>query len=202
MNKRSLHHDYWISEFRKGNSLALNHIFDLHYRSLCYFAECMVKDQQEAEDIAAASFMKLWKKHADFETAQNMKAFLYISTRNACLDYLKHLKRQSLAQKEYFTQLCNEEDHILNYLIEAEYLQQLNEAIERLPEQCRAVFKLIYFDGLKTDEIAHEMSLSVKTVRNHKARAVSLLQAALLKRKLLPMLLYLSMELIENKAPL
>lgn len=201
MGKIPLHHDYWISEFRKGNSLALNYVFDLHYRALCYFAECIIKDQQEAEDIAASSFIKIWKKHADFETAQNIKAFLFISTKNACFDYLKHFKRQSLAQKEYFKQLSEEEDHILNYLIEAEFLQLLNAEIEDLPEKCRAVFKFIYFDSLKTDEIAQRLALSVKTVRNHKARAVSLLQSALLKRNLLPILL-LSLESIWNKLDL
>lgn len=189
MDNRFLQHDDWINEFKKGNSKALNYVFDLHYRALCYFAECIVKDQQEAEDIAASSFIKIWKKHADFETAQNIKAFLFICAKNACLDYLKHFKRQSLAQKEYFKQLSEEEDYILNYLIEAEFLQLLNEEIEDLPEKCRAVLKLIYFDGLKTDEIAQQLALSVKTVRNHKARAVSLLQSALLKRNLLPMLL-------------
>src|SRR5690606_28219119 len=101
MKKRSLQHDYWISEFKNGNSRGLSYVFDLHYRSLCYFAECMVQDRQEAEDIAATSFVKLWKRSADFETSQNIKAFLYISTRNACLDYLKQLRRQSSAQKKY-----------------------------------------------------------------------------------------------------
>lgn len=201
MDKRSLQHDNWINEFRMGNSNALNYVFDLHYRALCYFAECIVKDRQEAEDIAVSSFIKIWQKHADFETAQNIKAFLFISTKNACLDYLKHFKRQSLAQKEYFKHLSEEEDYILNYLIEAEFLQILNEEIEDLPEKCRAVLKLIYIDGLKTNEIAQQLTLSVKTVRNHKARAVSLLHSALLKRNLLPMIL-LSLGYIWNKTDL
>lgn len=73
---------YWIKELKHGNSMALSYFFDLPYQALCYFAESIVKDQQEAEDIVATSFFKVWDKYTDFETAQNIKAFLYISTKN------------------------------------------------------------------------------------------------------------------------
>ena len=49
---------------------------------------------------------------------------------------------------------------------------------------CREVFNLIYFEGKKTDEIAFQLNLSVKTVRNHKARAVDQLKTAFLKKNL------------------
>lgn len=181
---------YWLKELQQGNTLALSYFFDLHYQSLCYFAHSIVKDQQEAEDIVATSFVKIWNKHADFKTAQNIKAFLYISTKNACLDYLKKLKRQALAQQGYFQQLTLEEDQLENYFIEAEFLHILNIELEKLPERCKEVFKLIYVDGLKTNEIAELLDLSVKTVRNHKARAVSLLQLAFSEKNLLPLFFF------------
>lgn len=179
--------EHWLTELKKGNSTALSYFFDLHYQALCYFAETIVKDQQEAEDIVATSFLKVWNKHTDFATPQNVKAFLYISTKNACLDHLKQLKRQSVSQKAYFEQLVQEEDYILNYIIEAEFLQILNIELEKLPERCKEVFKLIFMDGLKTSEIAELLDLSVKTVRNHKARAISLLQLAFSEKNLLPL---------------
>lgn len=181
---------YWLKELKQGNSMALSYFFDLHYQALCYFAESIVKDQQEAEDIVATSFFKIWNKHDDFDTAQNIKAFLYISTKNACLDHLKKLKRQTTAQQGYFQQLNLEEDYIQNYFIEAEFLHILNMELEKLPERCKEVFKLIYVDGLKTNEIAELLDLSVKTVRNHKARAVSLLQLAFSEKNLLPLFFF------------
>ena|SRR5690606_1431329 len=202
MHEPSSLYDYWFSELQKGNSLALSHFFDLHYRSICYFADSIVKDSLEAEDIAATAFMKLWRKHKDLESASSIKSFLYICARNACLDYLKKKKRQTSAQAEYYNLVASSDDYILKNLIEAEFLQQLTEEIEALPPQCKMVFKRMYFDGLKTDEIADELSLSVKTVRNHKSRAISLLQATLLKKKLLPTLLCLSIELLKSKLPL
>ena len=173
---------YWMEGFRNGNSQALSYFFDLHYKSLGYFATRLTQDTFEAEDIVANCFVKLWKKHNDFQTATNIKAFLYISCRNACLDHLKHLKRKTSAQEEYFRQLEESEESILFQIIEAEFLQLLNEEIELLPEKCREIFKMIYFEGKKTDEVAEELDLSVKTVRNQKARAVTLLKTAFLKK--------------------
>ncbi|PIG96933.1 hypothetical protein CS542_07950 [Pedobacter sp. IW39] len=58
----------------------------------------------------------------------------------------------------------------------------MNQEIEQLPEQCRKVFSMIYFEG-KTEEIAYIMDISVKTVRNHKSRAIELLHIS--KRRFL-----------------
>lgn len=173
---------YWLNGFRNGDHQALSYFFDIHYKPLSYFATRLTLNEMEAEDIVANGFVKLWKRHQDFETANNIKAFLYISCRNACLDYLKHLKRKTAAQEAYFKQLEESEETILHQIIEAEFLQLLNAEIELLPEKCGEVFKLLYFDGKKTDEIAAELDLSVKTVRNHKARAVALLKTSFLKK--------------------
>ncbi len=176
---------FWVEEFRYGNEQALAWFFDLHYKPLCYFCIQLTGEPGEGEDIVANCFIKLWQKNKDFKTAQNIKAFLYISCRNECLDYLKHLKRKNNAQLPYFTQQKNSEDEILNHIIEAELLQILSEEIEHLPLKCRQIFKLIYFDGLKTNEIADQLSLSVKTVRNQKAIAVELLKTTFLKKGIL-----------------
>ena len=172
----------WAESFRNGEDQALSHFFKLHNKSLCYFANRLVQDVAEAEDIASDCFLKLWKRRRDFETASNIKSFLYISCRNACLDHLKHLKVKSAAQQNYFSQLTQSEETILYTIMEAEFLEILSGEIELLPEKCREIFKLIYFQGKKTDEIATELDLSVQTVRNQKTRAIELLKTAFLKK--------------------
>ena len=44
--------------------------------------------------------------------------------------------------------------------IESEMLQQLYNEIDRLPRKCKSVFKLIYMDGLKTDEVAKQLEIN------------------------------------------
>jgi len=173
---------FWMDQFRFGNDKALAYFFDLHHKALCYFCKRMVQEHTEAEDIVSECFVKLWQRRDSFQTELSIKAFLYISCRNACLDFLKQLQRRTTRQEDYFRQLEVLDISVLNQVVESEFLNSLHLEVERLPEQCRKVFSLIYFEGKKTDEIAYLLGLSVKTVRNHKARAVELLHHAFLKK--------------------
>ncbi|SMD11657.1 RNA polymerase sigma factor [Pedobacter nyackensis] len=175
---------YWMSAFRDGESQALEYFYKLHYKTLCYFAIRLTQDESETEDIVSECFVKIWEKRADFKTAENIKAYLYIRCRNVCLTYLRDLKRKTAAQQLYFNQLEQSGNTILHEIIEAEFLNVLDQELNFLPERCREVFNLIYFEGKKTDEIAFQLNLSVKTVRNHKARAVDQLKTAFLKKNL------------------
>lgn len=171
-----------MESFRSGNEQSMAHFFKLHAKSLGYFVRKMIPDDQEAEDIVANCFVKLWQRREDFQTEENIKAFLYISCRNACLDHLRHLKIKTTAQDNYLQHLEVNEDSILYQIIKSEILGILNQEIEQLPENYRQVFKLIYFEQKKTDEIAVELDLSVQTVRNYKSRSVELLKTAMLKK--------------------
>lgn len=175
---------YWVHAFQQGQDAAMVWFFDLHYKGLCYFASRMLQDAMEAEEIVSDCFYKLWERRQTFETAAKIKAFLYISCRNACLNQLKKIKRKTQPEQEYLRQLEEVEGTVFYEVIETEILTLLNQEIEALPDKCREIFKLIYLDGRKTDEIASELGLSVQTVRNHKTRAVELLKASFLKKGL------------------
>jgi RNA polymerase sigma-70 factor (family 1) len=174
---------YWIDAFRNGDERALSHFFELHHKALRYFATRLIQDKEEAEDIILMCFSKLWNgDHHEVTSLQNVKAFLYISCRNACFNYLKKLKTKSAAQELYYKQLEQSEESVLNKIIETEVVAMLAQEIAHLPEKCQEVFKLMYFDHKKPDEIAGELGISVKTVSGHKAKAITLLKASILKK--------------------
>ncbi|WP_256003506.1 RNA polymerase sigma factor [Pedobacter deserti] len=172
----------WTESLRSGDHSALSFCFKLHARSLGFFANRLINDPLEAEDVVAECFAKLWERRRDFKTEENIKAFLYISCRNACLDVIRRAKVKTRAQKAYSDAQEGGEDTILNHMITAEVLAILDEEIEMLPDNYKDVFKLIYFDLKKTEEIADRLGLSEQTVRNYKTRAVNLLKTAMLKR--------------------
>lgn len=173
---------YWMDELVKANEKALTHFFKLHAKSVVFFTNRLINDKQEAEDIVASCFAKLWERRSTFETADHIKSFLYQSCRNACLDYLRHLKVKTTVQDQFYKQLLDSEETILLQIIRSEILDELNREIELLPDNYREVFKRLYFDQQKTDEIAMQLGLSVQTVRNYKTRAVELLKTAMIKR--------------------
>lgn len=173
---------YWTAEFKKKNPLAFEYVFDLHYRPLCYYAGTLLTDQDEVEDTVSEVFVKLWERADSFHDLSSIKGFLYISTKNRCLDRLKQQRRQQVSLNDY-AYTVEMVDNVDDYgLLEAEVLDQIYADIERLPMKARKVFKLLFFEGLKTHEVADQLRISVKTVRNQKARAVELLQSTLLKK--------------------
>jgi RNA polymerase sigma-70 factor (family 1) len=177
-------------DFKNGDPNSLNALFRMYYAPLCLFAERMIKDRPAAEDIVGEAFVKLWHRHRDFENQQNIKGFLYITTRNACLNMLKQMQRESLSKKQLAYLSADKEGFILNDMIRNEVLAQISSEIENLPEQCKKIFKMSYFEGRKNQEIAEILDISVHTVKNQKARAIQLLKVKLPDRMLVATILW------------
>jgi RNA polymerase sigma-70 factor (family 1) len=170
-----------IIGFREGNKEAYAAIFNTFHTPIYYFIKKLVNDADEASDIAAETFIKLWKLRANFDTQQNIKAFLYITARNACLDYLRSTQRQTIKQQEYIY-VAGQEQEIITSIhedIKAEVYQQILEEVEKLPTQCRKIFKMAYLQNMKNAEIAEALGLTSQTVKNQKVRAIKLLRVNL-----------------------
>ena len=166
-----------MNELRNGNAHALRAIHTQFYPALRSFAGSLLGDPSAADDILNEIFITLWRKHKDFETIQNVKAFLYISTRNACINYSKKKQRDTRMKVGLSNYMAvDHEEFVLNQMIRAEVMQQIYNAIEDLPLQCRNVFKMSYVEGLSNPEIAEKFKISINTVKNHKVRALSLLR--------------------------
>lgn len=175
---------YLIESFRQRNETALTHIFDLNYKSLCYFAKKLVHDDDEAEDIVSSCFVKLWKSEREVDSMESIKAFLYIACRNACLDHLRKLKVRTINQQQYYEQLEISDETVLVSIVKSEVLSLLENEIDLLPDKCREVFRLFYFEHKKTPEVMETLDLNEKAVRYQKAKAIELLKNAMLKKGL------------------
>jgi RNA polymerase sigma-70 factor (ECF subfamily) len=157
-----------IPEFEK--------VFHLFNPALCFFARRLVNDGAIAQDIVTEVFVKFWQKQTDFKTVYSAKAFLYISTRNACLNHNQQVQYQTRIREKIRQQSNDIETGIMNEVIHAEVLQQVYTIVNELPEKCKEVMLLSYTKGLDCHEIARQMRLSVHTVRNQKSRGVHLIR--------------------------
>ncbi len=176
--------DFSIERFRKGSRVDFQCVYEQYYDSIYTFAYNLVCNEAEAQDITTETFIKLWRLHENFESLNNIKAFLYVTNRNACLNALRFLQKQRLVHKEVLYLIGQEKD-IKNEMIDAEVFSELNKKIENLPDKCRKIFKLIYLNNLSTSEVAEEMGISNQNVLNQKARAIQILRSGLLRKSLL-----------------
>jgi RNA polymerase sigma-70 factor (ECF subfamily) len=171
--------DNVLSRFRQGDETAFRQVFDAFYRPLYYFTYKITGNEPEAEEICLNSFLKLYERCALFETANNIKAFLYITARNNCFDYLRTSKLQRERQQQFAVAMRNDELLAMEYDIKDELIEKVRTAINGLPEECRKIFKMLYYDELTPAEVAEILQISVSTVYNQKSRAVKSLRLTL-----------------------
>ncbi len=171
---------YWMLSFREGKPEAFRRVFNEHHRALCFYAIKMGLEKEEAEDIAADSFTKLWHGRMQITSEEHIKGFLITATRNAALNLLKQKKRRAASNNELSYLLADKEEDFFRKMVEIELLQKLHPHIENLPKKCKAVFKQIYFDGASTEEVAANLGISARNVLNQKARALQLLRDKIL----------------------
>lgn len=161
-----------IEDFNKGDRKAFNEVHSVYVRELNYFADNIIDDYEQAEEIVMDAFKGLFKRCARFKSETNIKAFLYISVKNGCLNYLKVKKRRSKLKKVNL----NSNNNMLQSEIELnmdamEISKRLREVIKLLPPTRRQVYELHYFDGLSNAEIAEKLNMNKGTVATHISEA-------------------------------
>jgi RNA polymerase sigma-70 factor (family 1) len=154
-------------------------LFNQYYSRLCFFALKLVYVPEVAKDIVQDIFLKCLKNNQVFDSPSAAKNFLYLSVRNACLNHIRHSgveKRFASSQEHNATQ---ESEMGLDQIIWSEVIGEIRKALEELPEGCKMVIHLGFIEGLKNEEIAQEMGISVNTVKSQKQRALKLLRLKL-----------------------
>ena len=149
--------------------------FDIYFRKLYLplgmFALRMVEDADVAEDLVANTFANVWQKMVEGLEIGNFKAYLYQSVRNECLVFLRN-KKETVGLEN----ILEIDDETIDT---SERDAKIWKAIDQLPEKCRQVFLLSKRDGLSNEEIAQEMGISIKTVKNQMTKAFSRLRESL-----------------------
>ncbi|RXK87002.1 RNA polymerase sigma factor [Filimonas effusa] len=154
--------------------------FDTYYPKLCFFANKLLNDWDEAEDIVEETFVKIWNKQSDFNRFKNIKAILYISVKNACTDAIRKRQRNNQAKASLKYYLADEtESFALTEIIRAEIIAQMHRELLNLPVECRNVMHLLYEEGQSTKEAAEQLGLNVSTIRSHKAKGLQILRKRL-----------------------
>ncbi|MEP7377768.1 MAG: RNA polymerase sigma-70 factor [Chitinophagaceae bacterium] len=168
-----------ILKFKKGDPRAFNIIFEHFYPQLFYFARKMTDSKEQAEDIVIGVFTKLYERYGLFDTYNNIKAFLYISTRNSSLNYLNHVAWRDRKQKEFAEKMHDDTELVYQYSIKSDLIEAVHKAIDELPDLCQRIFKMLYFEDLKPAEVAAMLNISVDNVYSQKKRALQILRLAL-----------------------
>lgn len=141
------------------------------YLPLGMYALRLVNDIDQAEDLVQEAFMKSWSHIEEGREIGDFKSWIYRCVRNECISFLR-AKKESAGSEE-IPEIGEEA------IDTSERDARIWEAVNALPDRCREIFLMSKRDGMTGEEIASELGISIKTVKNQMTKALARLRDAL-----------------------
>lgn len=187
--------DKWIIEgIQRGDEDAYKSLFLKYYAQLVVFARKIVVDDDLARELVQDVFVTFYEKRTELNIHTSLKAHMYQSVRNRCLNQVKHNKIRRDHHANIFVEKKEEEAFVEDKLQETELEQRIYSVVKSLPDQCRKIFEMSRFEGTSNQEIADQLNLSKRTVETQISKALKVLRKQLVHylNAILWMLIYLN----------
>ncbi|WP_166965704.1 RNA polymerase sigma factor [Yeosuana marina] len=158
---------YYINLIIEGNSNAFSVLVD-RYKDLVFsLALKLVKNREEAEEVAQDTFIKVYKSLSQFKGDSKFSTWIYKVTYNTCLDRLKKHKREQhvVPIDEFNTNQIKSLDNALDAMQDKERIQAIQDCIELLPSDDAFLLTLFYFEEQSLEEIANVVNLTTNNVK-------------------------------------
>ena len=162
-----------------GEESVFDQVFRNYYAALCDFSQRYLHNKEDAEETVEQLFVNLWNKKQVFSDNDHIRAFLYRSVFNGSMNMLRSNQRQVKRENNYSLDINFTEESFLHNMLRSETIGMIYREIDSLPEHYAKVIRMAYIDGLKNEEIARQLDLSIQTVKNYKNKGISLLRTKL-----------------------
>ena len=166
-----------------GDKVVFDLVFKNYYAGLYTLAMDYLRSSEASKEIVQEIFLYLWENHEKIQIKTSLKAYLYRSVHNRCMNYIRdnisrsHKEIQIEELKKRADILIFEiQDTIFDKAFNEQIEQEFEEAIDSLPEQCKTIFRLNRFDNLSYAEIANQLKVSISTVKTQMFRAMNSLR--------------------------
>ena len=169
-----------VAMFRKGDHAAFSELISRYSEKAHNLAMRFTRNQEDAEEVLQDVFITVYNKIDGFKGESAFSSWLYRITVNTSFMKLRKRKQTAAVSLEEITPsvkeswVANRSDAAdVNYLYSRHELRaELDEAIQRLPEEYRIIFMLRDVDGLSNQEVGEILNISVPAVKSrlHRSR--------------------------------
>lgn len=170
--------DLIFARVKKRDREAFRYLYEHYFAPMVLFAESYLYDEEEARDLVQDLFFYLWDHASALHVSTSIKAYLFTSVRNRCLNVLRDRKiRDEHNNKLFEAQLFSGTEDVI---IDEDVQQRLREALDSLPGKCREIILLKVVEGKKNKEIAEQLNIAETTVKTQVQRAYRMLRERLI----------------------
>ena len=154
----------------EGQQEAYNVLVKRYSGSVYALAYRMLRNQEDAADIAQDVFLKAYEALSSFRKKSSFHTWLYRIASNSCINYLRRYSAQH--HIELATYHAVQEADSLDTLYTIELQDVVNDAIEKLPEKQKATVLLRVCEGLSHREVSRILKCSVGTAKANYFHAI------------------------------
>jgi|SRR6218665_30410 len=178
---------YYINQIIGGNPNAFAALVDQYKDMVFTLANKMLRNREEAEEIAQDVFIKVFRSLDKFKGESKFSTWMYKITYNACLDRLKKSKNNTHVTyiEDFSAHQIKAIENVLESIDLRERNQIIQDCLELLSSEDAAILTLYYFDDQNMEEIAKVTGSNANAVKVKLFRSRKKL-ASLLKLRLKP----------------
>jgi len=157
-------HQILCERLRNDDELAFELVFMKFKGRLFDFVRKSLPREEDVESIVQEVFIKIWQNRKQLDPQKSLDAFLFSIAKNEVFDHLRKLFNKRKYLDSLYHSMEKEDASTQKQLEYNELRQVVYDAIERLPERRREIFKLSRLQGKTYKEIAIELQISENTV--------------------------------------
>lgn len=162
-----------ISAFKNGDISGYNEIVRRYQQQVYWVIRKMVNSHDDADDLTQEVFIKIYTALKDFREESNLFTWLYRIAANYSINHIRKAKVRNTVSFEIVSEQVETKDKRSDEAVDEKTKRKLlEEAIETLPAQQRAVFNLRYNESLNYEDISKVMKKSVGGVKANYFHAV------------------------------
>jgi RNA polymerase sigma-70 factor (family 1) len=168
-----------MQEIKADNMFAFDVLYKKYCKKVYNFGFSILKSQDESENLMQDVFLNLWENRHKVENASSIKSYVFTITYNSAISIIRKKTRES----QFFEYLKSLQEIVEEPVdVKLEYYElttKLDEIINALPQRQKEVYLLHRVEGLKYNEIAERLNISVKTIETHMFRALKTIREKL-----------------------
>lgn len=190
-NDKSISDEQLLLELSRGNHDAFTVIFRRYYADLVIFCCQFISRRDVCQDIVQSIFLKLWEMHDTIAIDTSLKSYLIRTAQNMCLNEIKHRKVKHQYSSEILSTLPYDVDNrTIDTILYSDLCHLLDKTVERMPDKERRVWNMSRTLGLKNNEIAQILGVSLRTVEQRLSTAKDFVRNAIRRNWTIIILLF------------
>ena len=144
--------------------LTLTNYYVTHRDELLAYVSSRLGNSVEAEDLVQNVFLRLLTSDKMI-TDITLPALVYTIARNLIADYYR--RRTHFEVYEHYLKNTDSIDESAESILSIrDITEQLERGLARVPENCREIYRLHIYDGLKVNEISQQLGEGYKSVEH------------------------------------